>query len=182
MNKHFFNWLAILHVVLVASGCQFAGTDSQHVVSPHKPENFKDAVVRLLEIDALLTDQQNPLPTPRRFAILDSDSAESMDNRTSEFSEPVHQNLIQVRIDQEWNDLVRWLPMIAADSSLPKRNWDVINDLSKKLSELARQINAAEVEQFRLNYLGQAESLKPILMELEKQIEDYNHFSEKYPF
>jgi len=46
----------------------------------------------------------------------------------------------------EWRDIVRWLPELAADSDLPKAQWDQLHATAQDLAQLNEQLAAVVTE------------------------------------
>ena len=165
-------------VVLVAQclvGCKEA-EHGDHIVYHHKPEGFKGAVNRLLVIhQSMVADA--PLPEPRHF---DNHDDHHHDHDHDDGHSDDHDDVVEVEIFQELEDIVRWLPTIAADSDLPKEPWDRINGQIKTLAELTR-LSGKDDEQKRSSYVENAEKIQSVLNELKNEFEEYDMWDKKYP-
>ena len=195
---------------LVAASCGFglvgclSSTDShEHAVYPHKPKDFKEAVVRLSDIHGQLVSDQ-PLPEPREFVVPGhthhhSDHEHAHDHshddghnhgHTHQHGDDRHHGhghshgheiAVKVDISQEWIDIVRWLPSVAADSDLPKKSWDSVNQQCRKLSQLANQIAGDTPTDFRAAYQQRATEIEQALNALQESLSDYEYWDNRFP-
>lgn len=113
MTWHQCTALCALLLAVTAGGClQSPGGDEEeleHQIPPHKPRSLAAAVIEL--------ERRNPgLP---------------LAERDSSRSDPAGQR-------QELEDIIRWLPELAADSDLKKENWDALQRLAIELEQLIR--------------------------------------------
>lgn len=125
--------MALLVAVVAAAGCTRSGpmasTEAEseeksshegheHHVPQHKPGDLPDAIRSLRGRCAeLLKDRRADQPT------------------------------VFARQFGETNDIVGWLPELAADSDLGRAEWENVNDVSKRLTEELALFNAAQTDE-----------------------------------
>ena len=88
---------------------------------------------------------------------------------------------MRVGVFQEWTDIVRWLPSIAANSDLPKSSWDKINQQCEKLSELTSRVVGDSAADRHEVYQQNAAAIEQILDALQAETEDYQHWDDYFP-
>lgn len=180
-------WLGFVAFIL-ATGCSQENVQHQHLEYPHKPDDYKQAVLRLQEIhDSLASDQR--LPKARAFKTKDYDSENHsehhVESRFQEFDSGVSSpdgEIIVVTIVDEWVDIVQWLPMIAADSNLPKDIWDKINALSEDLVQISRDYPRSDAKDFLFRYQRDADRFRIIYDQLKELFDQYDHWHPVYSF
>ena len=136
----------MLGSIAMLGGCSAATESHEHIVYFHKPADVQQAVNRLTEIhDQLVAD--GPIPEPREFHAHGHDHGDSGHGHSHSHHGHSHshhdhghdhgeEEIVTVGIFEEWNDIVRWLPSIAADSDLSEAEWKRINSCCDDLSNL----------------------------------------------
>lgn len=188
IGRYLISWLGLMLCIFLI-GCQSENVQHEHLEYPHKPDNYKQAVLRLKEIHDSLVNVQS-LPATRTFLKIASDAPnETGDHGENYFQEidpsrsvsPADELLIVTIVD-EWIDLVQWLPMIAADSNLPKTPWDTINTLAEELMQLSRDYPRTDVQDFQFRYLQDADRFEIIFDQLEDLFDEYDQSHQKDTF
>lgn len=170
-------------------GCQQENVQLQHISYPHRPHDYKQAVLRLQEIHQILVSDA-PLPKPRIFQSIEcEDHAHDVHDHHAEYQEVTEEaignlngSVITITLANEWFDLVSWLPMIAADSNLPKNPWDEISRCSDRLLEISAGFSAAQDQEFRVGYLQEVDQFSEIYRQLRDIFSDYDQWHEAYPY
>lgn len=163
------------------AGCQGSGESHEHIVNYHKPSDFVEAITRLEEIHAALVSS-DPLPSDREFVPDDYHShSHDHDDGSHGHSHDHSDDIVKVSIFQELNDIVRWLPTIAADSDLPKKSWDAIAVQSKSLTNLMAKIRGKDASTKRKQYQQHSEQFKEVLLSLRDLVKDFEFWDEKFP-
>lgn len=116
------------------------------------------------------------------------DSTNGMDNmqsdgETDEFSiQAVSKSeSISIPMEQELRDIIRWLPAIAAASSLPKAVWDLIHEDAQRLDRLIQSRLRVDGASFLLDYQANATEFETILTRLESYVPDFYQWQAKHP-
>ena len=157
---------------LCIAGCK-ESEHGDHITYHHKPADYKAAVNRLLIIHELMIIDA-PLPPPKHFHGDDDDHDHGHSHSDHD------DDIVEVGIFQELDDIVRWLPTIAADSDLPKEPWDRINDNIKQLSKLTKT-DGQNDEEKRGQYRKNAKQIASVLSKLENEFEEFDKWDEQYP-
>ena len=71
----------------------------------------------------------------------------------SEISSGVHRESAQIDVFTEFQDLVRWLPELAADSDLGEESWNAVYDTTQRLEKILIQVQSRGGEHRRETYL-----------------------------
>ena len=78
-------------------------------------------------------------------------------------------------IFEEWCDIVRWLPSIAANSDMDKQQWDQINQACEGLSNLVTSLSSDQPASEKRNlYRKNAQEISRTLQNLNQVVEEYS--------
>jgi hypothetical protein len=181
------SWLALIALFFLGCATKEEDHTHSHIVYHHRPENFKLAVLRLDEMHRILTGPDS-LPPVKTFADL-SHSREHNDDDENSHHQTHQDELISVGIFQEYFDIVRWLPTIAADNDLPKSEWDPINESCKELSRLVQQIESelksadsnkqSADNRMRTLYRDRTKSFETAISELQAKLSVFDAWQKK---
>ena len=181
---------SILALLIVFAGCGDPKTETESSNAPpvkgelpklrfHKPKEFGLAIKRLQEAHEVLMSE-DPIPAPIQFKILEvvhgtGSSAHSHyyladgEIEEDEHEEPVvtTEFLHDLEIDlfTEINDISKWLPIIAGDTSLSETDWNQVKNQSEALVDhlFGTQNDALSDDEKRAAYQKEAAKIKPIL-------------------
>jgi len=182
--------LAFVFASLFIAGCATEEEDHahSHIVYHHRPENFKVAVLRLDEMHRILTGPES-LPPVKTFADLSHSHEHNDDDEHSHHHHSHQDEVISIGIFQEYFDIVRWLPTIAADNDLPKSEWDPINESCKELSRLVQEIESelksadsnkqSADDRMRALYCDRTKSFETAISELQAKLSVYDAWQKK---
>ena len=124
------------------------------------------------------------LSEPRRFEIAHHDHDHDHDHdKNHQHSDEVHPQFVEIGIFQEFFDIVRWLPIIAANSDLPKTEWDEVHRHCQTLTQLAAEIqkNAKSNDELDLrdSYRQISAQLNDQLNSLKSMFSVFDEWNEK---
>ena len=168
-------------------GESIKGKNSQPNLLLHKPKTFAIAVQRLKQIDeSLLADGDFPAPTTIKYVEVihgtgasghshyytaesyDAHGGEDEHDDHHEEDETVKRRSVEIDTRTELTDITRWLPDIAAKSSLNENGWKSVKSISNRLTEIIDSISAdASDEAFREAWKLKSKEIEPMLDELD---------------
>ena len=158
--------IATIFVGLLLSGCDSNPTNNAKVGSKknsglpklkfHQPKTYSDAMVRLREIQEILIGD-GEVPKPKQFKVLEVIHGEGAgahshyylaDGENHDHDDHGHEDMkseekthdIEVDIFTEYDDIVRWLPIIAANSDMPETIWNEVKDVSVQFEKCLDEI------------------------------------------
>ena len=200
MHTNSFQWLvAGLAVLALSTGCQSAHEDHDHIVYFHKPTDVKHAVARLTEIHEVMLSK-DPLPAPQEFETHGHGHHHSHGSHDHDHGDHDHDGhdhdghdhdghdhghghthghghgheIVSVGIFEEWCDVVRWLPSIAANSDMEKSEWDQINGGCQSLSDLVASLsgNQSDAEKRKI-YIAHEKEIQQMLQTVKQANEAF---------
>ena len=149
-------------MLLLFAGCNGPATSKNAVnekpkklpkLDFHKPESVDASVKRMNAIlESICND--TALPAPARFDVVEEfhgnhshyylkskyDSAEHEDHGHEGTESKVIHHSVDVSVFEEFIDIAKWLPAIAANEDFSKSDWDEIQKTSNELEELLAEI------------------------------------------
>lgn len=163
----------------------------------HQPKTYSDAVVRLREIQDVLIGEDE-LPSPKQFKVLEiihgegaaahshyhlAPGSEGAENEDHEHDDHGHEDMkteekthdVEIDIFTEYDDIVRWLPIIAANSDMPEATWNTVKDVSVALEECLEGIldGTEDAKEKRAGIKAKHDKIDGFL----KQLEQHNSAS-----
>lgn len=183
--------LIAMAAVALSVGCQSAHEDHDHIVYFHKPADVKHAVARLTEIHKAMLSA-GPLPPPQEFETHGSghhhhshgDHGHDHDHDHDHEHDHEHEHeIVSVGIFEEWCDVVRWLPSIAANSDMNQTEWDQINAGCKSLSSLVSSLsgNQSDAEKRKI-YVAHEQEIQQMLQTVGQAVEAFEQTESLSPY
>ena len=156
-------------------------------LSLHKPKTLSAAIQRLNQLHvALIGDGDFPAPIEIAYvevihgegasghshfysaASYDSNRNDDPHGGHHEENEKVSRHSMEVDARTELTDIARWLPKIAAKSNLDESNWNSVDSVSDRLTEIIDAIEKdASDASFRETWKSKADQVQSMLDELQ---------------
>jgi hypothetical protein len=181
-------WLALGGLSFLGCATNEEDHAHSHIVYYHRPADFKAAVVRLDQMHQILTGPE-ALPPAKTFSDLSQSHDHDDDDGHTTLNKSHQEEVIEVGIFQEYFDIVRWLPTIAADNDLPKSEWDPINESCQELSRLVQEIESdlkspdsnkqSADDRMRALYCDRTKSFETAISELQAKLSVYDAWQKK---
>jgi hypothetical protein len=181
-------WLALGGLSFLGCATNEEDHAHSHIVYYHRPADFKAAVVRLDQMHQILTGPEE-LPPAKTFSDLSQSHDHNDDDGRTTRNKSHQEEVIKVGIFQEYFDIVRWLPTIAADNDLPKSEWDPINERCQELSRLVQEIESdlkspdsnkqSADDRMRALYCDRTKSFETAISELQAKLSVYDAWQKK---
>ena len=188
-------YLIILALSLLSTACDNpdSGGVSKSKALPnlefHKPESLNLAISRLREIHDAIVDQ-GPLPEPREFEVLEVVHGEGVgahshyylagqdrqDHHHEDMKEEEKTHRVQVDVFTEFEDIVTWLPRIAAATDgMNEGTFKTVSNVSAELSKLTRKLSQDRLDEKdgRQNFRDST-NLQSLIKKLETLVDDAN--------
>ncbi len=188
-----YRWASVLILVIVSAinGCQQHKESKTESKVPklrfHCPKTYPAAVKRIREIHEILISQKQ-LPEPTSYEVVEfthgegaaahshyllasefKDNADPDHSHDSDSIRDLKRHMVKVDIFTELNDIVRWIPDVAADSDMSKQSWNTVNRTSEELGKILDPIISEDASpaEMRTSYREHAKSSDQLIREFE---------------
>lgn len=164
-----------------------SNSDAHPNLSLHKPKTFASAIERLRQIhESLMGNDDFPQPITIPYvevihgqgpsghshfysaADYEANGGDDHDDEHHEEDETVKHHSIEVSLQTELADVIKWLPDTAAKSNLRESDWNSVNSISSRLAKIIDAIAVdASDSSFRESWKLKSEEIENMLNELQ---------------
>ena len=186
---------------ILCMGCEKPATDTELNAKQktlpkldfHKPSSFGSAITRIRDIHQRLSSLDE-LPKPISYTVREvrhthgngsshvhfelvdmedrRDNHELSKHNHADFDGNAPEHIIFVDVFTELIDVVRWLPDIAADSDMPKKDWIQVEEIAEEFSIQLKTIGKLNSQAAKhTHYKSKSETISVSIGKLEALVE-----------